>query len=176
MVIDVNNLQTGDTASFSGEEVVSVLDSFGGSAKDVLAKLSGTITRLKSSYLLNAEVLCTIPFSCSKCLEETAYKTMFQIEERFLDSANSENDQFSDDLWLIPENGVINLTDCLVQNLYVNMPMAVTCSDSCQGLCKYCGCNLNKTSCDCLNKQLDDIDPRFSALRSFKESNNDSNI
>ena len=55
--------------------------------------------------------------------------------------------------------------DQLVGNeLTLNLPMAVLCSDDCKGLCPVCGQNLNIKDCGCDTTY---IDPRFESLRSL---------
>ena len=59
--------------------------------------------------------------------------------------------------------------DQLVGNeLTLNLPMAVLCSDDCKGICDRCGTNLNHETCDCDNRPLD---PRMSVIQDiFKQS------
>ena len=59
----------------------------------------------------------------------------------------------------------------LVQNeIFVNLPMKVLCSEDCKGICNRCGTNLNQMTCDCDTTELD---PRMSKVldifNQFKE-------
>ena len=54
--------------------------------------------------------------------------------------------------------------------ILVNWPMKVLCKEDCKGICKVCGMNLNKGTCDCRRTELD---PRMAAIQDifskFKE-------
>ena len=58
--------------------------------------------------------------------------------------------------------------DQLVGNeLTLNLPMRVLCSEDCKGICNRCGTNLNRGTCDCAGKSLD---PRMSVIQDiFKQ-------
>ena len=53
--------------------------------------------------------------------------------------------------------------DGLINNeILLNWPMKVLCNESCKGICKVCGKNLNEGDCGC-----DDLfpDPRMAAIK-----------
>lgn len=61
------------------------------------------------------------------------------------------------------EDGV--LPEALVaQQLYLDLPEKILCSESCQGLCSRCGADLNAGPCSC----PPEIDPRWEGLASLK--------
>ena len=50
---------------------------------------------------------------------------------------------------LITEGKVIDLTDEIREDILIVFPQRFICSESCLGLCKYCGQNLNINTCKC---------------------------
>ncbi len=46
----------------------------------------------------------------------------------------------------------INLITYFEDQLILDLPLAVTCSEDCKGLCSVCGINRNESPCNCLNK------------------------
>ena len=48
-----------------------------------------------------------------------------------------------------PEDGVIDLTNDVREDILLAFPQRCICSDKCQGLCIECGVNLNKQTCEC---------------------------
>ena len=51
--------------------------------------------------------------------------------------------------------------------LTLNLPMKILCSEDCRGICNRCGTNLNRGTCDCDKRSLD---PRMSVIQDiFKE-------
>ncbi len=59
--------------------------------------------------------------------------------------------QESDDNYIIyqPTDKELDITDMVLDELSVNLPMKAVCSDSCKGVCPACGINLNKKACQC---------------------------
>ena len=99
-----------------------------------------------------------VVFPCDRCVEDVK----ITIENSFtkgvylkkLDNLNY------DELFIIGSS--LEITEIVEEDLYVNMPMRVVCSEECQGLCLTCGVNLNDESCDCTK---DKIDPRLEELK-----------
>lgn len=116
----------------------------------------------------NAKVSLLIP--CNRCLEDV--ETMFELDfTKDLDFNDTEEDRIKE----LDETNYIsgyNLdVDLLVyEEILIDFPMKVLCDENCKGICKVCGTNLNKSSCDCEKAELD---PRMSVIRdifkNFKE-------
>jgi uncharacterized protein len=51
--------------------------------------------------------------------------------------------------------------------LILDLPLTVTCSDNCKGLCSICGGNLNQKQCDCLKETGNSP---FSVLKDLKSN------
>jgi uncharacterized protein len=64
----------------------------------------------------------------------------------------------------IPETGVLDLRPLIREHFLLDMPMHALCREDCMGLCPECGGNLNETSCEHPEAELD---PRFAALKSL---------
>ena len=69
----------------------------------------------------------------------------------------NEND---DDDYIVVKNRVLDLQELVNEEVSLNLPTKILCSDDCKGLCPQCGANLNVSKCDCKK----DVDPRLSAL------------
>ena len=50
----------------------------------------------------------------------------------------------------------------LYNEILVDLPTKVLCSEDCKGICRVCGHNLNEGTCDCEDTGLD---PRMSVVR-----------
>ncbi|MCR5793097.1 MAG: DUF177 domain-containing protein [Lachnospiraceae bacterium] len=107
---------------------------------------------------------------CSRCLDEVTIP--FEITfSKDLDFKVTDTDKIKD----LDETNYIdgyNLdVDLLIYDeILINFPIQVLCSPSCKGICKVCGKNLNKETCDC---EQSVGDPRMSVIqdifKNFKE-------
>lgn len=61
----------------------------------------------------------------------------------------------------VPEQEV-DLTDGVREELLLNLPDYIRCSDDCKGLCPKCGANLNDAPCSCSDKDDEGIPPEDS--------------
>ncbi len=59
----------------------------------------------------------------------------------------------------------IELLDVLMEQIMLWLPMHWLCREDCRGLCPICGENRNHVECHC---KVEDIDPRWSALKALK--------
>ena len=74
-----------------------------------------------------------------------------------LPQASAEGDGFR-----ISENGWLDTTQALCEQIMLSIPPYPQCSSDCRGLCSRCGQDLNSAVCDC---EAGIIDPRLTALR-----------
>ncbi len=99
-----------------------------------------------------------VQFVCDRCLRPSQYPVSGEIKRQL-----SNVDEF-DVEWFIIENGKIDLAQVIVDDLVVELPIQLICSDDCKGLCAQCGANLNETSCQC---ESESIDPRLASLKNL---------
>jgi uncharacterized protein len=84
---------------------------------------------------------------CDRCLENVVVPVRVDVEERF-DPPSGENDPFG-------ENNVLNgtsldVSDLVRQLIDSALPMTLTCSETCRGLCEQCGRSKNADGgCTC---------------------------
>lgn len=115
-----------------------------------------------------AKLALSIP--CGRCLEPVICPFELDIDQE-LDMNQTEEDRV-EGLDEQPYISGYNLdVDQLLSNeLLLNLPMKVLCSEDCQGICNRCGANLNHGSCSC---DQSSPDPRMSVIQDlfqqFKE-------
>lgn len=104
---------------------------------------------------------------CARCLEPVRVPFHLEIDQE-LDMNQSDEERMADLDEQSYVNGYCLDIDRLVGNeLTLNLPMAVLCSEDCKGICDRCGTNLNRGTCDCDNRSLD---PRMSVIQDiFKQ-------
>ncbi|NLK28540.1 MAG: DUF177 domain-containing protein [Clostridiales bacterium] len=130
-----------------------------------------TITNLGGrKVMVEGNTKISLNLNCSRCLKEIVYPMDIQISEE-IDFNLTEEERVED---LDERNYIIGYdldVDTLVYNeILIDFPMKLLCSEDCKGICKNCGTNLNKGSCSC---DTTDYDPRMERIRdifnNFKE-------
>lgn len=119
----------------------------------VSAELSGRILvlTLRENAAVHAE--------CARCLDEL--RRVFSIERTY---DIREGDWESDDpeLPFFPE-GRLDVTELAREEILLEVPSVLLCSEDCLGLCPVCG---KKRPCGCAPREsASDVDPRLSVLK-----------
>lgn len=129
-----------------------------------------TITNQENKTLfIRGSVDVTLSIPCGRCLEEVPTQICFDIDKK-LDITESTlvDDEMEENDYLIGFE--LDVDKLVYAEILVNWPMKVLCKEDCEGICKVCGMNLNKGSCDC---QRTELDPRMAAIQDifskFKE-------
>ena len=119
--------------------------------------------------LIRGVVDFTALIPCGRCLEEVPTNIHFEIDKEMKLENSAVNDEEMDDTdYLIGFD--LDVDRLIYEEILVNWPMKVLCSEDCKGICKVCGINLNKGDCNC---QRTELDPRMAAFQDvfnkFKE-------
>jgi uncharacterized protein len=123
----------------------------------VRARISNTGDRL----LLNGTIKASVAMQCSRCLESFDYK----VETDFTEELSNKDS--GDDIVSF-EGDTIDLTDIIINNILLSLPMKAICDLNCKGLCPNCGTNLNIKECNCTGN---DLDPRLAVLKGLLKDN-----
>ena len=124
----------------------------------------------KKKFLLETSFSIILNIPCDRCLEPVDYPMKIRIRKE-IDMNESETDgiEFAEEHFYISENR-LDVEKLIYNEILINLPMKVLCSENCKGICNRCGANLNSQSCDCDRTELD---PRMSKIRdifnNFKE-------
>ena len=115
----------------------------------------------KKEIQVTGNTKLTLNIPCGRCLADI--ETEFQFDmNRKIDTNLSEEERIN------------NLAECnylkdksldvdkLIYNeILINWPMKILCSNDCKGICNRCGTNRNKSTCDC---DTTDLDPRMAVI------------
>ena len=112
----------------------------------------------------------TLVIPCDRCLDPVPVKLEFDIV-RTVDLSETEEeriDEFDEQPYVSGYN--LDVDQLVCDELILNLPMKVLCSESCKGICSRCGTNLNHETCDC---DIRSADPRMAVIqdifKQFKE-------
>lgn len=128
------------------------------------------VNKGKKTVALDCTIDTVLLMPCDRCLEMVEVPFSISASKDIdLKKTTEEREAELDEYNFL--QGMNFDTEVFVRDeILVNMPMKVLCSDDCKGICNKCGTNLNKGSCDCDTTELD---PRMSKVldvfNQFKE-------
>ncbi|PID80221.1 MAG: hypothetical protein CSB19_00795 [Clostridiales bacterium] len=99
-----------------------------------------------------------VQFVCDRCLKPSEYAVSGELKRQL-----SNRDEF-DVEWFIIRGGKVDLAQVIADDLVVELPIQLICSEDCKGLCPQCGVNRNEQSCQC---ESESIDPRLASLKNL---------
>lgn len=126
--------------------------------------------RAEGSWVhLDGWVHATPRVPCDRCLAPVRRTVDKQVSLRFQSAAaaewgSAELDAAELDVDYYPGDG-IDLRAVLTEQVLLEIPMKVLCSDGCRGLCPQCGADLNRQPCD----HEPPVDPRLSPLAGLRD-------
>ncbi len=111
---------------------------------------------------LSAEFTCTVLIPCARCLDDVPYvlSLSFERELDLKQSAQDRLDALDESDFLDGYN--LDVDKLVYGEALLNWPSRVLCKEDCKGLCKICGQNLNRVTCNCESTQLD---PRMAGIQ-----------
>jgi uncharacterized protein len=126
------------------------------------------ITKTSGTVFIKGSFSALIDICCSRCLENTK----LSIGSDFAYTLIPAKTETSKDLELKPEeletsyyhSDFIDLTHVICEQIILQIPIKVLCSEECRGLCQQCGANLNVSSCKCSSNYLNS---RMAVLKNF---------
>ena len=121
-------------------------------------KLNGSINSLDEVLTLKASIKTKLKLSCSRCLESFIYPIDIDIEERYTNNKELQEDEEI----IFVDSDTFDIAK-VVENIIIStLPIKRLCTDNCKGLCTQCGKNLNEGSCQC---ETNDVDLRLAKLK-----------
>lgn len=133
---------------------------------EISAEVRKSIVQTDVSGKISAKVL----LECARCLTEIEQDLEFPFEasfvnpEHFTEAKEAELNESDLNVSII-EDGEIDLTELVREQILLNLPERTFCMEDCKGLCEKCGANRNLIDCNCIEKE---IDPRWAALKDLK--------
>lgn len=169
MKIDLNRLGR-EPLPFEFTISENELDPDAGVTYPEVVRVKGSVLQRTAQIEVSGEIYAKPLIECIRCLEPVEHELKFPFETVFVRpedfAADKEREVQGDDLKVdILEDDSIDLTQIVREQLLLEMPTQVLCSEDCKGLCDRCGTNLNTGECRC---KEDDIDPRWAALKNLK--------
>ena len=167
MILDLERVTSGER--MGGDEVVVFRD-ISGEENRIRCHIDLTIQRSGERFYIHVDLRGVFTTPCHRCLERTSHEltpSFDLVVQRANPRARQEPIGVADDFLMLPAGqDRLDLDPYVYENLVVNIPMQLVCSDDCKGLCPSCGANLNKGECKCAQAE----DPRWNELRKLKDT------
>jgi uncharacterized protein len=131
------------------------------------AHVKGNVTRHIAHTDVEGVISAEIELECSRCLTkidknfEIPFKAAYVAPENYTQAKEAELGAEELDVSVI-EGNEIDLTELVREQILLNLPEQVFCSEDCKGLCEKCGANRNLIDCKC---EETEIDPRWQGLK-----------
>lgn len=171
MKVAVNDIPPeGMTLSFS--DAVAGPQDLGPQVEEVVRAPWAELRLERVGELITAEgeYAAELVLTCSRCLGPLPLRLRGELEWAFRPLGQEDRDEVQlagDDADLsFYEDGEVDLTQALRDELGLALPMAPLCSQDCPGLCPVCGKPVKPGETCC---RRDDTDPRWAKLARLKK-------
>jgi len=128
-----------------------------------------SLKRIRENIYLEGRLATMVTLACSRCLEEAVLPVTGAFSYTFSPAGEPRPEEMelsADDMDIVYyDDELIDLDPIIYEQIVMNIPMKVLCSDACRGLCPNCGINLNRESCQCRDQRIDE---RFAILKKLK--------
>ncbi len=128
-------------------------------------QVSVELNKFDKSIQCKCQITTDAVFSCGRCLSEIQRPVKIDFDFLlYIDEKGLETDE--DNVVNVPADVVeIDITDRIIEQLVLAVPMKIVCSEICKGICSGCGTNLNTGACECGEPPPD---PRWEKLKALK--------
>ncbi len=124
--------------------------------------------RVADGVLVQGEVHAEARTECTRCL--TPYFEPITIELE--DTIGLPGSELTPERPVrVDEAGWIDFAPLLREYAWLGLPVSPLCSPECGGICPECGGNRNLGECTC--EEVENIDPRWEALRKLKDESDE---
>lgn len=166
MILDLEKLSD---ERITGDELVLFRDA-AGEENRIHCHVEVDVRRQGEMFYIHADLTGEFTACCHKCLESTPYRvsSSFELVVQTVDRRSRTEPISADgDFVTLPAGqNRLEFDPYIYENLMVEMPMTIACSDDCKGLCSRCGVNLNREKCRCDATR----DPRWNKLGKLKDT------
>lgn len=153
----ISGIQNEVIFDFEYEPNKSYMESIG-SVQSSVIRVFGKVKKLEKRFDLTFSYSGEVAFECHRCLQTVKITLKNDVERIVVQSLSPD----SVEDWVQLNGPNLDLVSILEEDITLNLPLQVLCTENCKGLCAHCGIDLNKETCECDESK---IDPRLEALK-----------
>ncbi len=163
MKIDLNPMLRGEISVFDIDYMLSP-DAIDGVTFTSDARVVGKITDNAGYMRLKLSAVLPYVSECARCLDEVRGEFSFDLQRTIVPEGMLSEDKLEEnvDEYIVLTNGFLSLDDTLREEIMLDFPRKILCSEDCLGLCPTCGKPKREGACSCNTKE---IDPRLAVLK-----------
>ena len=138
--------QTGDSFPFEQAELFAP-QNYGERAVSFSepVSVSGTYVYDGKAFTVSGKATAYVNTNCARCTKQFVERVDFSFSERFVKG----EDESKDDETYPYLGDELLLDKAVLDNLFLELPIASACREDCKGLCPVCGADKNVTECNC---------------------------
>ncbi len=136
------------------------------------AEVEGTIRRTGQAVAVNGHVETRAQVECDRCLKPVQLPVSADFALEYITEADYESSSIAalseEEMSVSVFDGEsIDVDEIVKEQILLAVPARTLCGEDCKGICPECGIDLNTGQCNCA---ADEVDPRWAALKSLKNS------
>ena len=163
MIIDLNPMLRGEVNVINIDfvltpEIIEDVTFEGG------ARVFGKITNNAGYMRLTLKAELPYVGECARCLDEVRGVFSLDFERTVVTEGMVSDERLEEsvDEYIVLDDGKLILDDAVREELLIDFPRKLLCSEDCEGLCPKCGKPKKEGDCGCVTKE---IDPRLEVLK-----------
>ena len=122
--------------------------------------VKGNVKNMSGYMVLTVNSDLSFTSDCARCTKPVDGKIELSFEREI---ASGDMDRENDD-YIFIEDKKLDIFEPYTEQVLLEMPSRLLCSEDCKGLCPKCGKNLNEGECGCVTKTTD---PRLEILKTL---------
>ena len=104
----------------------------------------------KYGFKLTGYIINNVIYDCDRCLESFSKNNKVDAKLYLSNEVNKIKDNHYETIFFSDQNNSIDLKKDLIEILIIEKPLKNLCSSFCNGICSFCGKNLNHKTCSCI--------------------------
>ena len=170
MIIDLNPMLRGEISSLDVEFSLAP-ELIDGVTFEGDARVFGKITDSAGYMRLTLKAELSYVGECARCLDSVKGVFSLDFERTVVAEGTLSEEKLEEnvDEYIVLDKGILYPDDAVREELLLEFPKKLLCSEDCQGLCPICGKPKRDGDCGCQKKE---IDPRFAVLKKYLTNDN----
>src|SRR5688500_6135020 len=138
------------------------------------AEVKGTVKRTGGGDLGNGHIETPAQLERDRCLKPLQLSVSADFALEYITGADYESSSVAalSEVELsvsVFDGESIDVDEIVKEQILLAVPVRTLCREDCRGICPECGTDLNARQCNCADEE---VDPRWAALQSFKNTDN----